>query len=937
VPILSAGVALSICSADSLRERTSLDSDWKFYLGDTWGTGEKLDKAGVGAGPARVSFSDALWRTVDLPHDWVVELPFDEASDRSHGYKPVGPGYGTNSVGWYRRRFDLAAADRGKRLWLEFDGVYRDSRIFLNGYRIAHHESGYGSFRCDVTDVANYGHENVLAVRVDASQPEGWFYEGAGIYRHVWLEKTAPLAVAPDGTFVYTEFKNNSATGAATARIQTDLENSQNRAVEAKVEWEIAGPDGKVVATATASMHMDPWKHSTLMAIAPVPDPTLWSPESPRLYRLVTTIEADGQTVDRVETKFGIRTMAFDVNKGFMLNGRPYVIKGTCNHQDHAGVGVALPDALQNFRVAKLKEMGCNAIRTSHNAPTSELLEACDQLGMLVMDENRLLGSDAENLSELAAQVRRDRNHPSVFIWSLANEEEVQRTAAAGEVFGTMQRLVHGLDSTRLCTAAMNSWSGDKPDGFSTVMDVQGFNYLNNGDMDAFHRSNPEKPAIGTEEASAFYTRGVYTNTMTYDSAYDDNKPGYGATAEEWWKYYSARPWASGAFVWTGFDYRGEPSPFGWPNISSEFGIIDTCGFPKDVFYYYQSWWSGKTVLHLMPHWNWAGKEGQPIDVRCFSNCQEVELFLNGRSLGRKDIKKNSHLQWSVNYTPGTLVAKGCKDGRVIAEDKVETTGEPTGLRLTPDRQMIAADGADVSVVTVAVTDSAGRIVPIADNMVNYEISGPGKIIGVGNGDPACHEPDVYPSAPQTVSLPLTEWRMKLISDPQNRAGTAPEIADGDWQTADVKVDSGPLKPGESAIYRTHLSLSEKDLKAANTILDFGTIDDEGWVYVNGRLAGESHDWQLDPIFPVSQYLNAGDNVVAVVVKNNEGSGGLSHGVTLNTQYMPAPTRWKRSAFNGLAEVLVQSTHAAGEIKLTAHAGGLTDGMVAIRAQSKGD
>jgi beta-galactosidase len=609
------------------------------------------------------------------------------------------------------------------------------------------------------------------------------------------------------------------------------------------------------------------------------------------------------------------------------------VIKGTCNHQDHAGVGSALPDALQTFRVERLKAMGGNAIRTSHNAPTPELLAACDHLGLLVMDENRLLGSDAQNLADLADQIRRDRNHPSVFIWSLANEEVVQRTAAAARAFATMQQRVRQLDPTRLCTAAMNSWSGERPDGFSTVMEVQGFNYFNNGDMDAFHRSNPDRPAIGTEEASAFYTRGIYENTTNYQSAYDDNRPGYGATAEQWWKYYSARPWASGAFVWTGFDYRGEPSPFEWPNISSEFGILDTCGFPKDVFYFYQSWWSDRTVLHLMPHWNWAGKEGQTIDVRCFSNCEEVELFLNGRSLGKKAMPKNSHLQWGVNYAPGTLAAKGYREGKVIAEEKVETTGAPAAVRLSPDRVAIHADGEDLSIITVAITDAQGRVVPTADNSVSFELAGPGKIIGVGNGDPISHEFDVAAPAARARTMPLTDWRMKVVADSNGRPEIGAGFSDDGWAKADVQSDSGPLKPGESAVFRTHVSLGENDLVAVNTVLSFGTIDDEGWVYVNGQLAGESHDWRAEPSFEVGKWLNRGTNLIAVVVKNNEGAGGLNHGATLVFVPAPAAADWQRHAFNGLAQVIVQSKTNSGAINLQARAAGLTSAAVTIQAE----
>ena len=434
--IMALGLAgLSAAAAatnDSPRQRLLMDFGWKFHLGDDWGVAERLDKAGQSAGPAQPAFDDSAWRSLNLPHDWAVELPFDQKADPGHAFKPIGPNYASNSVGWYRRTFRLPEADSGKRLWLEFDGAFRDSRVFLNGYLIGHHESGYDSFRYDITDVANCGGTNVLAVRVDASESEGSFYEGAGLYRHVWLVVASPLAIAEDGTFVYSQFPGNLPSGPATIQIETQIRNAQIVAVSAALLCRILDPDGKEVARSGQTAAFDPLSLKTVLQSTQVAAPVLWSPEKPRLYKLVTTLTSGGAVVDRTETEFGIRTIAFDAAKGFLLNGAPYVIKGTCNHQDHAGVGAALPDALQYFRVASLKDMGDNAIRTSHNPPTAELLEACDRLGMLVMDENRLLGSDSRNLGRLERLVRRDRNHPSVFLWSLANEETVQRTATAG-------------------------------------------------------------------------------------------------------------------------------------------------------------------------------------------------------------------------------------------------------------------------------------------------------------------------------------------------------------------------------------------------------------------------------------------------------------------------------------------------------------------------
>jgi beta-galactosidase len=917
------------------RERLLMDFGWKFYLGDDWGLAENLAKSGDSSGPARINFNDSNWRTVNLPHDWAVELPFDATANYDHGYKPVGAGFPTNNVGWYRRAFTLAEADRGKRLWLEFDGVYRDCRIFLNGFLLAHHESGYNSFRCDITDAANYGEKNggknILAVRVDASEFEGWFYEGAGIYRHVWLEKTSPVAIAPDGIFVWSMFSNNVPKGQSLIHLQTAVVNMDKETKVANVKWEIISPEGTPIQEGGAheTSEIMPGEKEEFNRELGINAPELWSPENPKLYKLVTTVESGGQIVDREETEFGIRTVGFDTTNGFLLNGKPYAIKGTCNHQDAAGVGSALPDALQTFRLLKLKEMGCNAIRTSHNEPTAELLDACDRLGLLVMDENRRLGSDPQNLAYLEQQIRRDRNHPSVFIWSLANEEHsVQRSAVGARVFETMQNLAHQLDPTRLCTAAMDGRVEDgKADGFSSVMDVQGFNYIHRGDMDKFHESNPTIPCIGTEESSAYFTRGIYENAKTYESAYEGNKPDYGTTAEEWWTYYSARPWASGSFAWTGFDYRGEESPFKWPNISSEFGILDVCGFPKDVYYYYQSWWTDKPVLHLMPHWNWPGKEGQDIDVRVFSNCEEVELFLNGQSLGKKTMRKNSHLQWTVKYAPGTLSAKGYTGGKLITEEKVETTGAPAVVQLTPDRAAINADGKDVSVFTVSVADAQGRIVPVANNLVHFELSGPGKIIGVGNGDPACQEPDVYLTQYPAQSISLNEdWRWKEVSDAHHNG--RPEFAanydDSSWETANVKSDNGQLQEHEEAVFRTKFPVSEKDLTADAVTLNFGMIDDDGYIYLNGRRVGEAHVEQMPAVFDVKPFLHPGENTIAVGVVNKGGPGGISSGVTLEYRDKPITPHWQRSVFNGLAQVLVQSARQSGEIKLTATAEGLS-------------
>jgi len=930
---LALGASASASTGAAPRERLLMDFGWRFHLGNEWGVGQSLAKAGTGFGPAGATFSDASWRRIDLPHDWAVELPFDPTADGAHGFKALGEKFPQNSVGWYRRTFTLPAADAGRRLWLEFDGVFRDCTVFVNGWAVGQHESGYGSFRYDITDVANCGGKNVVAVRVDASQFEGWFYEGAGIYRHVWLVKTAPLAIAPDGVFVFSRFPNN---GPAEIHLATRVANAASAAADTMVTWEIVAPGGETVASAQQSTTVDAAESVELEQTVNLDAPKLWSPETPRLYKLVTTVASGGETIDRGETEFGVRTVGFDAEKGFLLNGKPYALKGTCNHQDHAGVGAALPDALQYFRIAKLKEMGANAYRTSHNPPTPELLEACDRLGMLVMDENRLLGSDALHLGWLEELVRRDRNHPSVAIWSLGNEEfSVQRTPSGGRTAATMQDLVRRVDPTRPVTC--NADMGNEFAGINTVIEVRGWSYhIGKDNMDAYHAAHPAQPNVGSEQGSTVGTRGIYAKDEVrgYVSAYDDNKTEWSTTAEEWVSFFATRPWLSGGFVWTGFDYRGEPTPYGWPCINSHFGILDTCGFPKDNFWYYESWWTQQAVLHLLPHWNWAGREGWEIDVRALSNCDEVELLLNGRSLGRQAMPRDGELKWKVPYAPGALAAKGFKAGTLVAETKVETTGAPAAVRLAPDRATIHADGEDVAVIAVSVLDEQGRVVPTAANHVSFELDGPGRIVGVGNGDPSCHEPDVFVAESPLRTRPIDGWHWRKIAD-ANAASlpeAKPEFDDSGWEKVDVNAGSGPLGRREHAVFRARFTISTEDLTAPAIELWFGKIEGGGPVFLNGKKIGDAGDSRAASVYDVKALLRPGENTVAVAITNWGDTAGVNNGVKLRLVSETPAVQWSRSVFNGLAQVLVKASKQGGAIKLTARADGLKSAIVVIGA-----
>ncbi len=729
------------------RERLPLDSGWRFQLGHAsdpakdfgFGSGgATFAKQGRFAGPAGANFDDSSWQPVDLPHDWAVELPFiDSPGVNAHGAKPLGRAYPETSVGWYRRAFDVPATDIGRRLSIEFDGVFRDAMVAVNGHFMARNMSGYAPLRIDISDYANYGGKNVLVVRADATIGEGWFYEGAGIYRHVWLTKTNSVHVSHWGTCVRSEVVPNG----ARIDITIDVGNESEADARCRVKSSILDSAGTWVVTLNSNqltVSADGARRFIQQAI--VNKPKLWSIEQPNMYKLVTVVESGGVELDRYETQFGIRTFRFDPELGFFLNGKPVKIKGTCNHQDHAGVGAALPDRIQYYRIERLKEMGSNAYRTSHNPPAPELLDACDKLGMIVIDETRMASSTEEGLSQLDRMIRRDRNHPSVVAWSLLNEEPIQGNETGARIVGTMKRLANRLDpSLRPIVAAMdNSWGR----GVTAAIDVQGFNYRD-PQMAEFHEKFPAKPIVGTESGSTVSTRGIYENDKVkgYVSAYDVNFPYWASTAETWWQIHAAHRYIAGGFVWTGFDYRGEPTPYGWPCISSHFGILDTCGFPKDNFYYYKAWWTPEPLLHLFPHWNWSGKEGQEIEVWAHSNLDRVELFLNGRALGSQDVPRNSHVMWKVKYEPGAIEARGYKGGQQVLMSRRETTGDAAAIVLRPDRSRISADGKDVSMVAVEVVDAQGRTVPTADHEIVFAVTA-GRLIGVGNGDPSSHEPD---------------------------------------------------------------------------------------------------------------------------------------------------------------------------------------------------
>ncbi len=733
------------------REKLLFDFDWKFQFGHSSDPARDLgfgnsqgDFAKTGDFDfAKIKFDDSKWRSLNLPHDWAVELPFvNDDVQNSHGFKPVGRRYPETSVGWYRRTFDIPASDLGRRISVDFDGAFRSVLVWVNGCFIGRNDNGYAPFHFDLTDFLTYGQKNVIVTRVDASFGDGWFYEGAGLYRHVWITKTDAVHLGKWESYARTTVSGTT----ATVSLGTVVQNDSAAAASAKVSWKIVDSTGKTVATAeAASQSIASDGTATYAATAKIANPALWSVESPNLYSAIVTVESGGKVSDAERFNFGARTVVFDADKGFSLNGKPMKIQGTCNHQDHAGVGAALPDRLQYFRLGVLKEMGNNAVRTSHNAPTPEWVEGCDRLGVMMMCETRQMSSNPEGLAQLEVMIKRFRNSPSIIIWSIGNEEDELQEAMAeqgAKIAATMVRRCHELDPTRPVSAAVND-SNEK--GVSTAFDIIGFNYHLEF-PDGFHKTHPKLAVYGSETSSAIATRGVYSTDPlrnTVDS-YKVAVP-WGETAEEWWKFFGTREWACGGFVWTGFDYRGEPTPYGWPSINSQFGVIDMCGFPKDTFYYYKAWWGTEPVVHLFPHWNWEGREGDVIKVWAYSNCDEVELFVNGASQGSQKVPHLGHVEWTAKYEPGFIEARGSKGGKVILTEKRETTGAPVTIRLTVDRSEINADGEDIAILKVEALDKEGRLVPTAGNLIGFKVSGVGKLIGVGNGDPNCQESDKEP------------------------------------------------------------------------------------------------------------------------------------------------------------------------------------------------
>ena len=738
------------------RSTVNFDRDWRFHLGDV-------------PGAQAPAFADSGWRLLDVPHDWSIEGEFSD-TNRAGAAGGALPG----GVGWYRKVFTLSKADNSRLVFVEFDGVYRNSEVWINGQYLGKRPYGYSSFAYELTPhLRSHGAPNVIAVRVDNSQqPNSRWYSGSGIYRHVRLVTTDHVHVDQWGTYITTPVVSADS---ARVTIRTRIRNARRREQPAALVTTVYDSGGKPVAVEVIKGLSLADSTTELVQDLTIPHPTFWSLERPYLYRALTRVECGGALCDEYATPFGIRTFSFRADSGFFLNGEHVKIRGVCLHHDLGALGAAVNTHAIERQLELMKAMGANAIRTSHNPPAPELLDLADRMGFIVMDEafdmwkqektkyDYHLDWDAWHVRDLSDMVRRDRNHPSVFSWSIGNEVMEQWTdtdTTAAPLARELAGIVRRLDPTRPITSANNNGSSANPVFHAGALDLLGHNYHHEA-WAKLPTQFPGEKFIITEAMSALNSRGYYEQPSDsvavyytpYDtskrplpnqngriSAYDNRRAFWGSLHEESLRLFERYPFLSGMFIWQGIDYLGEPTPYEWPARSSYFGVVDLAGFPKDPYYLYQSVWITRPMLHLLPHWNWTA--GQTIDVWAYTNADEVELFLNGASLGvRRKPEEVSHLMWRVAYVPGTLRAVARKSERVVATQEVKTAGAPARVALAPDRPAIHADGSDLSFVTVTMVDGAGVPVPTADHLVRLRLDGDARIAGVDNGDQVSHAP----------------------------------------------------------------------------------------------------------------------------------------------------------------------------------------------------
>ncbi len=779
------GGILAAKAEPAARTKVKLDSQWSFQQGDP-------------AGAEQADFNDRSWQAVELPHDWAVDQPISEGHPRYNGFYPRG-------IGWYRRRLELDSSFAARQVYLEFEGVYRNSTLWVNGQKLGSHLSGYTGVVYDLTPHLHFGSQpNLLAVRVDGRDGEGWWYEGDGIYRHVWLIATDKIHIANWGTFITTP--RVSAT-AAVARARITVQNDTAAAQICRVRTEVLDGLGQTAARMESEGSVGANSSQDITREGTIANPHLWSPDAPHLYRAKTEVFVAGKLVDVSETPFGVRWFEFTADRGFFLNGRPLQLRGMCVHHDFGGLGVALPDRANEKTVEIMKQMGCNFLRSAHNDPAPSLLEACDRLGLLVWAETRYLGPSNTAGPPLRDLIRRERNHPSIICWSLANTAG-SKDGRETRYLKDLNQLAHEEDPSRPTAFACEGNADANANGFALVTDIMGYNGGGMGIDNRDHKVYPQRKMLVSEFSSGRGARGVYeektlarvtterlgdgrtvTNAGQYFSTYNLCR-----SHEAEWSHIAQRPWLAGGAMWAGIDYGGETC--GWPMVTSQFGVLDRARFPNDAFYYYLQEWTTNRMVHLFPHWTWPGKEGQHIEVWCYSNCDAVELLLNGKSLGAKPCRPLTHLEWKVAYQPGTLSARALKEGKVVCTDEVKTAGAPARIQIVADRNALASNGCDLSFITARILDAQGNIDPVADNELAFHIEGPGRLLGLCSGDPASHE------NPKAGRMKAFNGLLLAIIQSENRPGNITVRVSSPGISSDlIQIQSLPSPRARSAFY----------------------------------------------------------------------------------------------------------------------------------------
>ncbi len=882
------------------RIRLSMNYEWSFLLGDI----EKTElithndiyngaKAGAKKGPPASSYNAREWKILNVPHDYMIEQDVDKNGAADWGYRP-------KNNAWYRKSFFIDKAHQGNKIVLEFEGIATESTIYFNGSIIKRNFSGYNSFSVDITDRCFFDVPNILAVYINGEAFEGWWYEGQGIYRNVWLNVLPPIH------FIEEPYINCIKTS------ETDWTVN----VTGAISGDVAGKN--VVVKKKILDYLDNVVADFNEQSAIIKEPLIWDIKTPTLYKLVTEIYVDDVKYDGFTSSFGFRTIEIRSDKLFYLNGKKIKIKGTCNHQDFAGIGVAIPDSIWEYKISRLKAMGCNSYRSSHGMAADGLVKACDKLGMLLMDENRNFETSDECLEQLKTMVKRDRNHPSVVFYSIFNEEPLQSTSQGRNMALRMLKEIRKLDNTRFITGAMHGGILEES-GVSSCLDMAGINYQAN-DYKRFHEKYPDVAAIATETTSAFQTRGctVTDNDLHRFSCYDSDPSDWGNTVRDTWKAVDENEFIIGAYMWTGFDYLGEPTPHTFPSVSSFFGMMDTCGFEKGGFYLSKALWSEKPYVSILPSWNF--NDGDTVKVMTCTNCEEAELFINGKSVSREKIDKYKQHIWDAPFEAGALKLVGYNAGTEVKSCTLKTAGQLAKIVLTPAFDAFT-DNITAIPVKISAVDENGTVIPFADNKLNITISG-GKILGTANGDPNCH--DNFSKAKRTLfnglaiaviapnkdmknvmlkvsvdglekvrlTIPvnitgsieyvptvkeiyLTDWRMSKVSD--EKPDPKVIVADSDMNTwISVNTENGAQPEfteqiGKYALYRTSIDIPD-EINGHAPVLHFEQILGNGEVYINGvKVCDFAHEWAAALDVAVSGE-NA-DITVLIECQNKYGAG----------------------------------------------------------------